>query len=683
METSGSGKDDPTSAPIPKKLIAAAKNYIAAKVILFSACQDNQQTAGIDNVRKLRLSFVPEGTKGGACTSLFLQVLYHEYKLKQEHERRIGSISSDTNGESNNNKTISKSPPSMTYGTILTHMQQVCERNGYAQVPLLSSSRPLQINKDPFQIVPDKFSKQSRQGTKRALIIGINYTNSPYALPGCHNDCRNVIAFLKQVHSFEDEHITLLLDDPVACDELHQPTKKNLLRTFRNFAMQCQEGDAVFIHYAGHGINVEDQSGDEPDGYDEALMPVDYMSAGEIIDDEIFRLLLIPMPKNVTVTALFDCCHSGTILDLPFEYSIDKPECDYDSVKFPHMHMVKDYRNQVRQVKKTQDLQDPRSKTIRSRSPSKHRPRGRSNATGAKKRLSKSLEPSIYRRQPTSEENERQKMPEPCKSSVDHQKPRSLQQTADQAPLYPEKKRTLKGSARSLIQAWRKVVSTPVGRPPKASTKAKIKKKKVGVSSETISKQKRGVPAPASSPQRNGRDTERNPRENSLSRQKHSRSRSPRRRSRSQPVPVKSPEEMIRRATRSKTPKKLKFHTVADSPPTTRKDPVKSPNEKSPRRKLKTAGCPKGKDSSSDSPMNKSIQRTPVTQQKRRVSRSLPPSAGRKELKRSPRPQSKTNNQSNAFHKSPRSPRRGRYATTFEPPRPGMSPPKTIEIPVL
>ncbi|KAG7368594.1 caspase domain containing protein [Nitzschia inconspicua] len=344
---------------ITKKLLATAKDYIAAKVVLFSACQDHQTTAGIDNVRKLCLSFVPEGTKGGACTSLFLQVLYHNYKLQQEYNRRRRD-SSDSNHEHLQSK-LAHPPPSITYGTILNHMQQVCERNNYTQIPLLSCSRPIHLYKDPFQIVPDNFVQKSPQGTKRALIIGITYTNSPHALAGCQNDCRNVIAFLKKVHSFEDEDITLLLDDPVACDDLNQPTKKNILRTFRTFSMQCQEGDVVFIHYAGHGIAVEARSCDEPDCFQEALLPVDYMTSGEILDVDIFRLLLIPMPKNVLVTALFDCCHSGTILDLPFQYSGANPVCDYDSVVFPHMQMVEDFRDRMRKVKKTQDLQDSKS----------------------------------------------------------------------------------------------------------------------------------------------------------------------------------------------------------------------------------------------------------------------------------------------------------------------------------
>ena len=47
--------------------------------------------------------------------------------------------------------------------------------------------------------------------------------------------------------------------------------------------------------------------------------PVDFKRAGQIIDDEVFTTLVKPMKRDVRVTVLMDCCHSGTALDLPYE----------------------------------------------------------------------------------------------------------------------------------------------------------------------------------------------------------------------------------------------------------------------------------------------------------------------------------------------------------------------------
>ena len=33
-------------------------------------------------------------------------------------------------------------------------------------------------------------------------------------------------------------------------------------------------------------------------------------------------ILVKPLPAGCRLTALFDCCHSGSVLDLPYEYVI-------------------------------------------------------------------------------------------------------------------------------------------------------------------------------------------------------------------------------------------------------------------------------------------------------------------------------------------------------------------------
>jgi hypothetical protein len=75
----------------------------------------------------------------------------------------------------------------------------------------------------------------------------------------------------------------------------------------------------------GHGTKLRDESGDEDDGYDEALCPLDYNDSGMIVDDDLFTILIEPLQQGVHMVSLMDCCHSGTILDLPY---IFKPNSD-------------------------------------------------------------------------------------------------------------------------------------------------------------------------------------------------------------------------------------------------------------------------------------------------------------------------------------------------------------------
>lgn len=181
-------------------------------------------------------------------------------------------------------------------------------------MPQLTSSRMIDVNK-PFQIE----NTSNAYGTKRAVMIGINYVGQQGELSGCHNDVKNMKEYLMNVHGFEDRNITVLMDDGYH----RAPTRANITYAYRDLVSSCRAGDTVFTHYSGHGGRVRDTSGDEDDGYDETLIPVDFQSAGQITDDELYRDLVKPLPKGVLMTSLMDCCHSGTVLDLPYRFTAD------------------------------------------------------------------------------------------------------------------------------------------------------------------------------------------------------------------------------------------------------------------------------------------------------------------------------------------------------------------------
>jgi hypothetical protein len=61
--------------------------------------------------------------------------------------------------------------------------------------------------------------------------------------------------------------------------------------------------------------------GDEQDGTDEVIYPVDFQRAGHIVDDQIHDVVVRPLQPGVRLTAIFDSCHSGSVMDLPYLYS--------------------------------------------------------------------------------------------------------------------------------------------------------------------------------------------------------------------------------------------------------------------------------------------------------------------------------------------------------------------------
>ena len=72
---------------------------------------------------------------------------------------------------------------------------------------------------------------------------------------------------------------------------------------------------------AGHGGQIKDLDEDAENSYDEVIYPVDFRDVGHIVDDDMHKIMVQPLQPGVRLTAIFDSCHSGTALDLPYIYS--------------------------------------------------------------------------------------------------------------------------------------------------------------------------------------------------------------------------------------------------------------------------------------------------------------------------------------------------------------------------
>jgi hypothetical protein len=142
----------------------------------------------------------------------------------------------------------------------------------------------------------------------RALLIGINYTNTPNQLQGCIYDVIEIKSLLIDAYGFDPNTIVTLRDD----DPANMPTKARILQELQALVTN---GSNLFLHYSGHGTQVTNTTGTEADGLDECIVPSDYASAGFIKDDQINAIM---KGLKGTGIALFDCCRSGTMMDLPF-----------------------------------------------------------------------------------------------------------------------------------------------------------------------------------------------------------------------------------------------------------------------------------------------------------------------------------------------------------------------------
>ncbi|KAJ3067141.1 hypothetical protein HDU98_009662 [Podochytrium sp. JEL0797] len=143
---------------------------------------------------------------------------------------------------------------------------------------------------------------QPASGRKKALLIGINYTGSEHALKGCINDAHNIKQMLSQQFGYKTDQQSMLMLVDDARDPQHIPTVKNML---------------------GHGSQIQDQDGDRANGLDDTICPVDFATEGMIDSDMLHKVLVKAMPQGCKLTVIMDCCHSGTMLELPYTYRPD------------------------------------------------------------------------------------------------------------------------------------------------------------------------------------------------------------------------------------------------------------------------------------------------------------------------------------------------------------------------
>ncbi|KAK0475416.1 caspase domain-containing protein [Armillaria novae-zelandiae] len=160
----------------------------------------------------------------------------------------------------------------------------------------------------------DHIRHSDSSGRKRALCIGINYRGKSNQLRGCIQDAKNIRALLMK-NGYKDEDIKLLTDET---DNI-TPTRDNVLDALSWLVDGVSSDDSLFIHYSGHGSQIVDTNGDEVDRKDEVI---ECIGPSFISDDEIHEKLK-SLPCCCRLTTLFDSCHSGTILDLPYVYDCD------------------------------------------------------------------------------------------------------------------------------------------------------------------------------------------------------------------------------------------------------------------------------------------------------------------------------------------------------------------------
>ncbi|TFK85486.1 hypothetical protein K466DRAFT_588065 [Polyporus arcularius HHB13444] len=161
----------------------------------------------------------------------------------------------------------------------------------------------------------------SRKPVRKGLIVAISYKNSQdptiKELHSPHKDARDWRNLMIDKYHFADADITMMLDDEDTPPRL-LPTEENIIQEIKALVEGAQPKDRFMFYFAGHSTQAPTTDPQEIDGFDEAI--VTYSPSGQkhptILDDVLNKLLVDPLPIGAILTAIFDACHSGTLLDL-------------------------------------------------------------------------------------------------------------------------------------------------------------------------------------------------------------------------------------------------------------------------------------------------------------------------------------------------------------------------------
>lgn len=143
-------------------------------------------------------------------------------------------------------------------------------------------------------------TRSARKGL--GLHLGLNFVDPRHyggwdgELRACENDASDMAALAK----------TRGIESTVLITK--KATRASVLARLRAAARALKSGDLFLLTFSGHGGQVRDASGEEPDKKDETWCLYD----AQLIDDELY-FELSKFAAGVRILVLSDSCHSGTV----------------------------------------------------------------------------------------------------------------------------------------------------------------------------------------------------------------------------------------------------------------------------------------------------------------------------------------------------------------------------------
>lgn len=171
-----------------------------------------------------------------------------------------------------------------------------------------------------------------------AVLIGINFYKEPSKpLEGCVRDVQSIENYLKTRHT--PIHVDVLtastpsdISSGQPCEKPDLwPTYQNVISSLRNIIDKAGQGDFVYIHFSGHGTQVDARSFEEysnKDTGDLALVLFDEVTVSGtryFHSRDLADLLNKMVERGLLVTLVLDCCFSGSV--------VRRDDREYDGIR--------------------------------------------------------------------------------------------------------------------------------------------------------------------------------------------------------------------------------------------------------------------------------------------------------------------------------------------------------------
>lgn len=86
------------------------------------------------------------------------------------------------------------------------------------------------------------------------------------------------------------------------------------------------------MRLSGHSGRVFDKEKKKDGQLDGTLIPVDFVKAGPVRAGNFYSVLICAMPAGVILTCVIDCCHGGSVVDLPYRFTAGDDQTENQSI---------------------------------------------------------------------------------------------------------------------------------------------------------------------------------------------------------------------------------------------------------------------------------------------------------------------------------------------------------------